>query len=107
MIFIGLVIITVIVYFVSLIKQSDNYKLSKTILIIFLFSILANVSLAQNYTQSLIPGIQDGIGISNKLSYWIITDAGWGSHWSKELFKTAYNYSNAVAGMPSIRLHNL
>ncbi len=102
MIFVGLVIIMVIVYFVYLLKQSDNYKFSKMILIIFLFSILANVSLAQNYTQSLIPGIQDGIEISNKLAYWIITDESWGSHWSKALFRTAYNYSTVVAGITLI-----
>lgn len=99
MVFIGLVIIIAILLFVFLHKQADKYKFSKTILILLMVSVLANVSLAQNYTQSLIPGIEDGIGISNKLAYYIITDDGWGNYWSKELFYRAYDYSITVSGI--------
>ncbi|MBM6617179.1 hypothetical protein JR050_05760 [Bacillus sp. RD4P76] len=52
-------------------------------------SILATVSLAQNYTQSLIPEANDGIGISNKMAYWIIGEDGW----SQEMFKTIFEQS--------------
>jgi hypothetical protein len=99
MVFIGLVIIIAIVFFVFLHKQAHNYKFSKTILILFIVSVLANVSLAQNYTQSLIPGIEDGIGISNKLAYYIITDEGWGNYWSRDLFYRAYDYSITISGI--------
>jgi len=49
--------------------------------------------LAQNYTKSLIPGVHDGIGISNKIAYWIITD----DHtWSAELFLNYYDRSTTL-----------
>lgn len=99
MVFIGLVIFITMVLLVFLYKRSDKFKFSKTLLVPFMVSILANVSLAQNYSQSLIPGIQDGIGISNKLAYYIITDDGWGINWSKELFKRVYDYSIIISGI--------
>ena len=67
---------------------------SKSILFILLISIIINISLAQNYTNSQIPN--DGIGISNTLAYLIITDDGWGRFWSVEVFRSAYNISTRV-----------
>ncbi|MBT2636651.1 hypothetical protein J7E37_01780 [Bacillus sp. ISL-39] len=52
-------------------------------------SILAAVSLSQNYTQSLISEANDGIGISNKMAYWIIGEDGW----SQEMFKYVFELS--------------
>jgi hypothetical protein len=52
-------------------------------------SILAVVSLAQNYTQSLIPEANDGLGISNQLAYWIIGEDGW----SQDRFKNMFDQS--------------
>lgn len=52
-------------------------------------SILAAISLGQNYTQSLIPEANDGMGISNHLAYWIIGEDGW----SKELFRASFEQS--------------
>lgn len=62
---------------------------SKGICIAFAFSILAVVSLAQNYTQSLIPNANDGISVSNSLAYWIIGEDGW----SQEMFKNMFEQS--------------
>jgi len=79
--------------YIYLYKISDNFKFSKTTLIFLLLSITANISLAQNYTKSLIPGVHDGIGISNKIAYWIITD----DHtWSAELFLNYYDRSTTL-----------
>ena len=62
---------------------------SKGLAISIAVSILAFVSLAQNYTQSLIPGTNDGIGISNQMAYWIIGEDGW----SQELYKNMFEQS--------------
>jgi hypothetical protein len=56
------------------------------ILITILLSLIANLCLAQNYTTSLIPGIHDGIGISNPVARLVIGEDGW----SKDLFKNYF-----------------
>jgi hypothetical protein len=76
---VALLIISVIVF-----KHSGVANpFSKGVGIAIGLSLIAAVCLAQNYSQSLIPGIQDGIAISNMVSYWIIGEDGW----SQELFK--------------------
>jgi hypothetical protein len=62
---------------------------SKGIGLAIALSILAVVSLAQNYTQSLIPEANDGLGISNQLAYWIIGEGSW----SQERFKNMFDQS--------------
>lgn len=57
------------------------------------FSLLAAISLAQNYTQSLIPEANDGMGISNQLAYWIIGEDGW----SQEMFKKSFERSTYIS----------
>ncbi|MVO99741.1 hypothetical protein EDM21_09390 [Paenibacillus sp. N10] len=52
-------------------------------------SLLSNISLSQNYMKSLIPEANDGIGISNRISYWIIGEG----NWSQERFKMLYEQS--------------
>ncbi|MFB9329453.1 hypothetical protein ACFFSY_26240 [Paenibacillus aurantiacus] len=52
-------------------------------------ALLAVACLAQNYTQSLIPEANDGIGISNPVAYWIIGEDGW----SQSLFAAAFRMS--------------
>lgn len=96
MIFMSLVILSLILCFAFLYRKKDNFKYSKALLILVITSIMANISLAQNYTQSLIPGVNDGIGISNMIASWIITDEGWGRTWSVELFKKAYDLSSYI-----------
>ncbi|MCB8817497.1 hypothetical protein [Desulfosporosinus shakirovi] len=93
MVFVSVLIIVVVGLFIYLSSLTDNFKFSKTMLVLSLVSIMANISLAQNYTHSLLPGVHDGIGISNKIAYWIITDDDWRNRWSVELFKMFYDRS--------------
>lgn len=67
----GVVIFLYIIICLYLAIQK-KIKFSTAILPLLLFSITANVALAQNYAQSLIPGANDGIGISNLLAYFLI-----------------------------------
>ena len=53
------------------------------------FSFLALVCLSQNYTQNLIPEINDGIGMANNVAYWIIGEDGW----SLDLFRKTFEQS--------------
>lgn len=62
---------------------------SKGIGIAIALSILGAGSLGQNYTQSLIPEANDGLGISNAIAYWIIGEDGW----SQEMFRNAFELS--------------
>lgn len=99
MLFVSLAIIAATGLFVYLLRLSDNFKFSKTTLILLLLSIIANISLAQNYTNSLISNANDRISVSNKISYWIITDHDWGMTWSVELFKKFYEISSTVRSL--------
>lgn len=65
------------------------YPYSKGIALGTGLSLLAAVCLAQNYTQSLIPEVNDGIGISNQVAYWIIGEDGW----TKEMFRKSFEQS--------------
>jgi len=67
-------------------KRRVPYPFSRLILLMLIFSVLATGAFGQNYGQSMIPGIYDGIGISNKLAYFIIGEDGW----SQELFGAYY-----------------
>lgn len=67
--------------------------ISKGIGISIALSIFGAVSLGQNYTQSLIPEANDGIGISNEIAYWIIGEDGW----TQEMFRNAFELSLYVA----------
>ena len=80
-------------FFMVIVVLKKIVKFSTAVLPLMLFSILANVALAQNYTHSLIPEANDGIGISNRLAYFIIGD----DRWSPELFRSTYNFSTTVA----------
>lgn len=96
MVLVSVLLVVVVGLFIYFTRLTDNFKFSKTMLVLSLFSITANISLAQNYTHSLVPGVHDGIGISNKIAYWIITDDDWGNRWSVELFKTFYDRSSTL-----------
>lgn len=60
---------------------SAKRPLMITLIVAILISSISTISLWMNYKASL--GEQDGIAISNKISYWIITD---GTRWSQDLF---------------------
>ena len=68
-------------------------KYSAALLPFVLFSILANVALAQNYTQSLIAEANDGIGVSNTLASFLILE----DKWSQELFHSYYEGSIIIS----------
>lgn len=84
----------IFVYFIAMMIAAiqKKVKFSTAMLPVLLFSIVANVALAQNYTQSLIPGANDGMGISNRLAYFLIGE----DRWSHELFRSAYNLSTTI-----------
>lgn len=65
------------------------YAFSFGLFIGIALAILITVSLGQNYTQSLIPNVNDGIVISNTVSAWIIGEDGW----SVEKFKSMFEQS--------------
>lgn len=93
--FVGMVVLILVFLFAFLKSEKDHFKYSKTFLVLVIASIAANISLAQNYSQSL-TGAKEGIAISNKIAAWIITDSGWGKVWSLELFKKAYDISTLI-----------
>ncbi|MFC4098914.1 hypothetical protein [Paenibacillus xanthanilyticus] len=70
-------------------KAGVRHPFSKGVAIAAALSLLAVIGLAQNYTQSLIPEANDGIGISNPVAYWIIGEDGW----SRSLFHAAFRMS--------------
>jgi len=70
-------------------KSAVRHPYANGILIAITISALATVCLAQNYTQSLIPEANDGLGVSNAVAYWIIGEDGW----SKEKFKAYFENS--------------
>jgi len=70
-------------------KAGILYAYSNGIMLAIALSLLANVCLAQNYTQSLISERNDGIGISNQVAYWIIGEDGW----SENLFQKSFEQS--------------
>ena len=81
------------VFIVLILAINKTIKFSSSILILLVFSIITNVALAQNYTQSLIPEANDGLSISNQLSYMIIGE----DRWSHELFESTYNTSTILS----------
>jgi hypothetical protein len=89
MLFIFLCLIIIIVSLVFFRKYAILNPFSKGIALAIALSIVAVVCLAQNYTQSLIPEANDGIGISNQVAYWIIGEDGW----SKESFRVFFENS--------------
>lgn len=64
-------------------------RISLGLIITVLFSLVANICLAQNYTQSLIPEANDGIGISNFVADIIIVS----EYWSTAKFKSYFENS--------------
>jgi len=80
--------------FYLLIRFLDkNDRKSKSILVLFLTSLLFNMALAQNYNYNLMPlPERDGFAVSNSLAYYVFGEDHFG-HWNTELFKTGYEIS--------------
>ena len=89
-----LLFIFVLLAVTFLLLKSFSVKQPFTITLIFSFvlSLISTISLWSNYKE--IFGEQDGIAISNQISYWIITD---GIYWSHSLFFDYFIYSLLVS----------
>ncbi|SDN02782.1 hypothetical protein SAMN05518871_10390 [Psychrobacillus sp. OK028] len=61
-------------------------KMSQAVIPMIAFAILSSVALGQNYTISLIPEVNDGIGISNFLAAFLLPEDGW----TKEMFLSKF-----------------
>lgn len=91
--FLSLVILIFISFTVLTYLKTKSLKLvSFSILGGLIFSILSTISLLDNYVRSQIE-IQDGIAITNTLSYLYLGEDGW----SKELFRSAYELSFTIS----------
>lgn len=91
--FVALVLLISISLLIYLNRRWDRYFLAKTILFVLFTSVIVDVSLYHNYTQSLVPGLYDGIGISNIIAYQFFPDHSW----SIEFFKRRYDQSIVVS----------
>ncbi|MBM7661098.1 multisubunit Na+/H+ antiporter MnhB subunit [Bacillus mesophilus] len=70
---------------------SVKRPLAITLFVGLVISTISTISLWLNYKASF--GEQDGISISNIISYWIITD---GTQWTQELFMDYFIYALIV-----------
>ena len=82
MVFIILLYGTIAGVFISKRKM----KMSQAVIPMIAFAILSSVALGQNYTKSLIPEVNDGIGISNFLAAFLLPEDGW----TKEMFLSKF-----------------
>lgn len=61
-------------------------KMSHAVIPMIAFTTLSSVALGQNYTNSLIPKVNEGIGISNFLATFLLPEDGW----TKEMFLSKF-----------------
>ncbi len=61
------------VFFIS----KRKIKMSQAVIPMIAFAILSSAALGQNYTVSLIPEANDGIGVSNFLASFLLPADGW------------------------------
>jgi hypothetical protein len=66
-----------------------EFKFSQALIPLIFISILSAICLGINYIASAVPSLNDGIGIHNFLSYWIIGE----DSWSVDLFMSYFNIS--------------
>jgi len=84
-------------------KSGVRHPYSKGVLLAILITVTAAVCLAQNYTASLIPEANDGIGISNEPARWIIGEDGWSRESFKAWFENAmYLALLLIAAYPAV-----
>ena len=60
------------------------------------FAILSSIALSQNYTVSLIPEANDGIGISNFLAAFLLPQDGWSTEMFLSKFELYFGISIAL-----------
>ncbi|WP_156316743.1 hypothetical protein [Bacillus sp. FJAT-22090] len=90
-----MVFLIILLYFIIVVFLiiKNSIKISTALLPLLFFSILSNVALSQNYTQSLLSEANDGIGVSNFLSSFILPD----DYWSQELFHSSYELTTNLS----------
>ncbi|MDQ0899912.1 hypothetical protein [Paenibacillus sp. V4I7] len=93
MLFLFLCLLFVIVSIFTFRRVGVSNPYSKGVALAIFLSMVAVVCLAQNYTQSLIPEANDGIGASNQIAYWIIDE----HDMSKEEFRNLFEQSFYLA----------
>lgn len=85
------IFISISVFSIRRVGVSNPY--SKGFSLAIVLSIVAVVCLAQNYTQSLIPEANDGIGISNQVAYSIIGEDGWSQDKFRDIFEKSIYFT--------------
>jgi hypothetical protein len=81
----GLSIVAIMLFRYLKIKYSITLGLG----ILILLALVANICLLQNYSQSVMPELNDGIGISNEISRLIIREG----YWTVVLYKKYFDVS--------------
>ncbi|MEK3914152.1 hypothetical protein [Paenibacillus sp. FSL H7-0331] len=87
MLYIFVCIIFIIISIFTFRKVGISNPYSKGLFLAIVLSFVAVVCLAQNYTQNLIPEVNDGIGVSNKVAYWIFGEDGWSQEKFRDVFE--------------------
>lgn len=103
MVFVAFVVLISVILLIFLKGRRDRYCLFKAVLFMLLASVIANINLYHNYTQSLVPGLYDGISISNVIAYQFFPDHSW----SIEFFKRRFDQSVIVSVILLIALIGL
>jgi len=96
MLYLFLCLIVVIASIFLLRRAGVSNPYSKGFVLAILLSIVAVICLAQNYTQSLIPEANDGIGVSNQVAYWIVGEDGWSIESFRHLFMNSIYFTLVI-----------
>lgn len=93
MAFILSALIFVLVSILAFKRFAVSHPCSKGIVLAFFITVAAAACLSQNYTQSQIPGANDGIGRSHPIAYWIIGEDGWTAEKFRRSFERAISFA--------------
>ncbi|CDN45779.1 MULTISPECIES: hypothetical protein [unclassified Paenibacillus] len=96
-----LIFIAISIFAIGRAGLSNPY--SKGFALAVVLSIVAAGCLAQNYTQSLIPEANDGIGSSNLVAYSIIGEDGWSQEKFRDIFEKSISFTlSLIAAYPVV-----
>lgn len=93
MLFMLICLIFIVISIAAIRRAGVSNPYSKGFVLAIFLSIVAVVCLAQNYTQSLIPEANDGIGISNQVAYAIIGGDGWSQDKFRDIFERSVYFT--------------
>ncbi|MFC4775251.1 hypothetical protein ACFO9Q_00450 [Paenibacillus sp. GCM10023252] len=84
-------------------KAGVKEPFSRCLLMSISVALLAVICLTHNYLSSLSPDLQDGIGISNKVAYWIIGEDGWSvARFRSSLEQSSYGTIILIVAYPMV-----